>query len=146
MSEPCPPSLVPNSSSRSVNASRNSIIPWAGMAICERGPPRLTVFGHVVRVRWSERCVVIAEGRQMISELGRGRQGEKDLAAPSIRTDFCHLDEPAAPVLLHVQVEALRLDLQHLRGQFLLRLLALLARIEVAAAAPAQHTASVHLL
>lgn len=34
-----PWSSVPNSSRRSVRASRNSIIPWAGMAIWERGPP-----------------------------------------------------------------------------------------------------------
>jgi hypothetical protein len=38
-----PPSLVPNSSNKSVNASRNSIIPWAGIAICDRGPPRVIV-------------------------------------------------------------------------------------------------------
>lgn len=35
-----PWSSVPNSSRRSVRASRNSIIPWAGIAIWERGPPR----------------------------------------------------------------------------------------------------------
>lgn len=39
-----PPSLVPNSSNKSVNASRNSIIPWAGIAICDRGPPRVMVW------------------------------------------------------------------------------------------------------
>lgn len=39
-----PPSLVPNSSNRSVNASLNSIIPWAGIAICDRGPPRVIVW------------------------------------------------------------------------------------------------------
>ena len=35
-----PPSSVPNSSNKSVKASLNSIIPCAGIAICERGPPR----------------------------------------------------------------------------------------------------------
>lgn len=34
-----PPSSVPNSSSKSVSASRNSIMPCAGIAICDRGPP-----------------------------------------------------------------------------------------------------------
>jgi hypothetical protein len=34
-----PPSSVPNSSNKSVKASLNSIIPWAGIAICDRGPP-----------------------------------------------------------------------------------------------------------
>uniref|UniRef100_A0A182MD80 Uncharacterized protein n=1 Tax=Anopheles culicifacies TaxID=139723 RepID=A0A182MD80_9DIPT len=107
---------------------------------------KLTIFGNVVRVRWSKRCVVIAKGRQMISELSRRRQCEKDLAASSVRTDFCHLDKPTAPILLHVQVEAFRLDLQHLRGKFLLRLLTLLTRIEVTASSPTQHTSSIHLL
>lgn len=38
-----PPSSVPYSSRRSVNASRNSIIPCAGIAICVLGPPRVIV-------------------------------------------------------------------------------------------------------
>ena len=39
-----PPSDSPNSSNRSVNASRNSTKPCAGMAIWERGPPRVIVW------------------------------------------------------------------------------------------------------
>lgn len=38
-----PPSSVPYSSRRSVKASRNSIIPCAGIAICVLGPPRVIV-------------------------------------------------------------------------------------------------------
>uniref|UniRef100_A0A182JIC2 Uncharacterized protein n=1 Tax=Anopheles atroparvus TaxID=41427 RepID=A0A182JIC2_ANOAO len=149
-----PPSFVPNSSSRSVSASRNSIMPCAGMAICERGPPRviLAVLGHVVGVGRAERRVVVAERRQVVPELGRSREGQEDLAAPPVRADLRHLDEASASILLHVQVEAFRLDLQHLRRQLLLRLVALLARVEVTAAtaepaaAPTESTSAVHLL
>lgn len=35
-------------------------------------------------------------------------------------TNLGHFNEPTAPVLLHVQVEPLRLDLQHFRRQLLL--------------------------
>lgn len=48
-----PPSLVPNSSNRSVNASLNSIIPWAGIAICDRGPPRVIVWDtYEAKAHW----------------------------------------------------------------------------------------------
>lgn len=48
-----PPSLVPNSSNKSVNASRNSIIPWAGIAICDRGPPRVMVWDTCLSINQS---------------------------------------------------------------------------------------------
>jgi hypothetical protein len=37
-----------------------------------------------------------------------------------VNADLCNLDKPPSAVLLHVQVEPLRLDLQHLRRQLLL--------------------------
>ncbi len=44
----------------------------------------------------------------MLAELCGGRDHHHDLVLPSIGADLSHLDEPAARVLLHVQVETLR--------------------------------------
>lgn len=45
---------------------------------------------------------------------------EARLAQQTADTDLSDFNETAAPILLHVQIEALVLDLQHFRGQFLL--------------------------
>ena len=44
---------------------------------------------------------------QVLPELSGGGQTHHDLVLPAIGADFGDLDEPAAVVLLHVQVEPL---------------------------------------
>lgn len=81
--------------------------------------PQLAVLRHIVRIRRAQLRIVVGERAEVIAELGGRRQCQEDLAASAVGADFGHLDEAATPVLLDVQIEALRLDLEHFGGQLL---------------------------
>ena len=56
-------------------------------------------------------------GDQMLAELCRGGERHEDLVLPAVGRDLGDLDEPAARVLLHVEVEPLALQDEGARGQ-----------------------------
>ena len=55
-------------------------------------------------------------GDQMLAELRCGRKRHEDLVLPPVGGNLCDLDEPAARVLLHVEVEPLALQDEGARG------------------------------
>lgn len=49
---------------------------------------QFTIFWYVVGVRGAQRGIIVAEGGQVVAELGGRRQGQKNLGPPPVRADL----------------------------------------------------------
>lgn len=77
---------------------------------------------YLLRAAGAQLRVVLDEVAQRVAELGSHGHGQREAALGAARAHLGDLEEAAFGVLLHIQVEALVLDVQPLRSQ-LLRLL-----------------------
>jgi len=119
-----------------------AVLPDEELAL--ESPPRPAVrrgrLGDLLRAAGPQLGVVLDEVPEVVAELRGYGEREGQAAFGAAGSDLGDLDEPAFAVLLHVQVEALVLDVEAL-GRQLLGLLVPLEVLEAAASSPASPAA-----